>query len=111
MYCLAPAAEPKDADMPAVCYACAKDEVSFYKSRMRQATKTRGVDCGDCGTYIPRCVWPDNNPPSTCYMCECGKKNKEWIESHGARTALARAEDAAAEPHIIKALQAVFGNK
>ena len=107
MYCLAPAAEPKDADMPAVCAACVNDTVSLCKATMRKATKVRGVDCGCCGTYIPRAVWPDNNPPSICYICDCGKKRMEFA----AEMARMRDEDMEIAPSIIKALQAVFGKK
>ena len=118
MYCLKPAEIPEDEDMPAVCAACTAEAESGYKYRVWKAdfekgktTKVLGVNCVGCGDYIPRSVWPDNNAPSHCYICDCAHRAKMWHDAYGAEIAKWKEEDKAAEPAIIKALQAVFAKK
>lgn len=114
LYCLAPTPKPTDDDMPAVCAACRReaDEGDKYRKwkadfDKRNAGKVLGVSCSACWDYIPRSTWGGDGAPTLCYICESGRKHKEFV----AEMKRWREEDEAAAPYIIEAMRAVLLGK
>ncbi len=114
LYCLAPTAKPDDEDMPAVCAKCRREADEDDKCRKwkldfdkRNAGKVLGVRCSACDDYIPRNIWGGSEAPALCYICECGRKHKEFA----AEMKKLREEDEAAAPYIIEAMRAVLLGK